>query len=479
MNRVTITLLRFEWVSFTRNIFQIVMLGCTFLLGLYAIYYGQSEIKVQRETIKDVIEIEKTEFHQYQTSFKEELVSVTQKKKLAIASDPAYAWHRHGYHAILHPHDYAALAIGQCDLHPFYYRLTGMSLHYQLFENEIANPVKLYVGNFDLSFVLIYLFPLLIIAFSYDLYSGEKESGVLPLLHIQTISIRKIIITRLVFYFCLITGLALLISFIGLTTSGNIMISENRLAALFWLLGVIVYSAFWFAILFCIVSFKMNSSFTAISAAGVWLLFIIIIPAVFNVWITAQYPTNSTSLAEITRRTSLENEENENEAKEVITEFLAHNPHLKDSDSLIHNNTLAKAYAALTSLKDMHNQEDVDHYNNQIYQRNQWTSDLHWINPAVNMQGVFIHIAKTDLNTFHQFHTSIELFHRNISDFYFQKLFWDKPIQPEDYSRLPSFTIQRDEVKWSTLILLGMAKVSIAMILFFVIGFITMKKKRI
>ncbi|WP_103071809.1 DUF3526 domain-containing protein [Aquimarina sediminis] len=479
MNRVTITLLRYEWISFTRNTFQIVMLGCTFLLGLYSIYYGQSEIKVQRETINDVMKIEKEEFHQYQTSFKEELASVTQKKKLDIASDPAYAWHRHGYHAILHPHDYAALAIGQCDLHPYYYRLTGMSLHYQLFENEIANPVKLYVGNFDLSFVFIYLFPLLIIAFSYGLYAIEKENGVLPLLHIQTVSIRKIVVVRLAFYFFLITGLALLISFIGLITSGNMFTSENGLAALFWLLSVIIYCAFWFAVLFCIISFKMNSSFTAITAAGVWLLFLIVIPAILNVWVSTKYPLDSISLAEITRRTSLENEDDDNEAKEVIHEFLEHKPNLRGSDSLLHNNTLAKAYAALTSLKDIHHKKDVDAYNNQVYQRNQKIADLHWINPAVNMQGIFIHIAKTDLNTFHQFHTSIESFHSKISDFYFQKLFWDKQIREEDYSQLPSFTIKKDEVKWSTLIMLGIMKVAITMILFLWIGYAKMKNKGI
>ncbi|WP_062059458.1 DUF3526 domain-containing protein [Aquimarina longa] len=478
MSSVTRTLIHYEWISFIRNRFQIIMLGCIFLLGIYAIYYGQSEIRVQRETIKDVLEIEKEEFHQYQASFKEELASVGEKRKLEIASDPSYAWHRHGYHAILHPHDYAALAIGQCDLHPYYYRLTGMSLHYQLFENEIANPVKLYVGNFDLSFVLIYLFPLLIIAFTYGLYSGEKEKGVLPLLHIQTVSLRKIIGVRLAFYFCLITGIAVLISSIGLVTSGSIMTSENYLAALFWILGVILYNAFWFAIVFSIVSFKMNSSSTAICAAGIWLLFLTIIPALLNVWITASYPIDSTPLAEITRRTSLENEEDENEAKVVIQEFLEHNPHLRGSDSLIKNNTLAKAYAALTSLKDLHHKKDVLQYTNQVHQRNQKAASLHWINPAVNMQEIFIQIAKTDLNTYHQFHSAIESFHHTISDFYFQKLFWDQSIEPEDYSKLPSFTMKTDEVQWQNLIVSGMTKVGVVTLLFFILGFITIEKRK-
>jgi ABC-2 type transport system permease protein len=47
--------------------------------------------------------------------------------------------------------------------------------YYQLFENELPNPVNLLAGNFDLAFVLIYLFPLLLIVFCYGLFSAERE----------------------------------------------------------------------------------------------------------------------------------------------------------------------------------------------------------------------------------------------------------------------------------------------------------------
>lgn len=175
MNKITQTLIRYEWKAFIRNKFQLLMLAVTFVFGLYAIYYGQSEINAQRQTIEAVTTLEQEEFSQYKASFTEEMKSLEQEQTHDIASRPAYAWYRHGYHAILPPHDYAPLAIGQRDLFRYYYRLTGMSLHYQLFENELANPVNLMAGNFDLSFVLIYLFPLLIIAFCYGLFSAEKE----------------------------------------------------------------------------------------------------------------------------------------------------------------------------------------------------------------------------------------------------------------------------------------------------------------
>ncbi|SNY95428.1 DUF3526 domain-containing protein [Flagellimonas pacifica] len=475
MDKVTKTIIRYEWASFVRNKFQLLLLAIIFLFGMYAIYYGTSVVEEQQKTIADVQIIEEDEFHQYQVSFDEELNSVDAKRKRDIASDPSYAWFRHGYHAVLPPHKYAALAIGQRDLHPYYHRLTGMSLYYQLFENEIANPVKLYVGNFDLSFVLIYLLPLLIIAFTFGLYSIEKESGVLALLRIQSISIRKIIAIRLLFYFMLITGFALLISLIGLLVSGNMFADENLLAALLWLVGVILYSAFWFGLMFLIISFFKSSAFNAICAAGCWLLFLLVIPAILNVWMTTKFPVDTIHLAELTRRTGLENENDEKERAEVLSEFLKYNPQYKGSDSLFHNNEYAKVYAAFTTLKDSHSKKDVDAYSQLISKRNQWVNQFLWINPAVNMQDAFALISKTDLNTFLNYQFALTTFHKKITSFYFEKLFWDKPITQEDYSKRPIFKMKENDQRWN-MVLYSFLKIVIITFLFGIMGFKKMKK---
>ena len=474
MDKVTKTIIRYEWRSFVRNKFQLLLLAIIFLFGMYAVYYGTSVVNEQLKTIADVQEIEENEFHQYQVSFDEELNSVNTRRK-DIASNPSYAWFRHGYHAVLPPHKYAALALGQRDLHPYYHRLTGMSLYYQLFENEIANPVKLYVGNFDLSFVIIYLFPLLIIAFTFGLYSIEKESGVLALLKIQSVSIRKIIITRLLFYFVLITGLALFISLIGLFVSGNIFADENLLPAMGWGVGVILYCAFWFSLMFLIIGFFKSSAFNAICAAGFWLLFLLVIPAILNVWIITKFPIDTTHLAELTRRTGLENENDEKERAEVFFEFLELNPQYRASDSLYHNNKDAKVYAAFTVLKDNHSKKDVDTYSLQIEKRNQWVNQFLWINPAVNMQDTFAMISKTDLNTFLNYQSALSTFHKKITTFYFDRLFWDKPITQDDYSKRPVFKMKANDKRWNV-VFYSFFKISLISLLFGLIGFIKMKK---
>ena len=477
MDNITKSLVRYEWKAFVRNKFQVFLIAITFLFSVYAIYYGRSEIETQRRTIRAVTELESSEFSAYKASFKEELGSLEQEQTHDIASDPAYAWYRHGYHAILLPHDYAALAIGQRDLFRFYYRLTGMSLHYQLFENELANPVNLMAGNFDLSFVLVYLFPLLIIAFCYGLFSTEEESGRLSLLRLQSVSIRRITLIRLAFYFTMITGLALFISLLGLLVSGNVLSAENLMPAILWVIAVLIYCGFWFGLLFLIVSLRRSSSFNAITAAGLWLILLIVIPAVLNVAVTLKYPLNSTSLAGLTRRTGLENENDEEESREVILEFLAHSPQLAGSDSLLHNNLLPKAYAAFTSLKDIHSQGQVDQYNTQVARRNEWTSGFHWLSPAVSMQEILAHIVETDLNTFLHFQDALVNFHGEITSFYFSRLFWDKPILLEDYYQLPVFHMPEIRGRWFT-IGMGLGKMLLMSTVVFMLGFFKMGRRQ-
>lgn len=475
MNRITQTVIKYEWKTFLRNKFQLLMLTIVLVFGCYAVYNGLTEINAQRETIDAITALEQEEFSNYKATFSTDIQSVEQKQLFDVASRPAFAWYRHGYHAILPPHDYSALALGQRDLFSFYYRLTGTSLHYQLFENELANPVNLKAGNFDLSFVVIYLFPLLIIAFCYGLFSAEKENGTLSLLQIQSISIHKLILIRLGFYFVLITGLILVLTFIGLSSSGSPLDEKNQTPALAWIISVLIYCAFWFSLMFFIISFRKSSSFNAITAAGCWLFFLIVIPALLNVIVTIKYPLNSATLAGLTRRTGLENENDEKESYEVIMEFLAHRPELMGSDSLIKNNIMPKAYAAFTTLKDINSQKEVDHYNAQVTKRNEWTSRFHWMSPAVNAQELLTQIAHTDLNTFLHFQKALIGFHRKITDFYFIRLFWDKPILLSDYSQLPEFDVPDVDDRW-TKIWTGIAQSFVLSLFVFLMGFVSMKR---
>lgn len=477
MSKIFKTIWYYEWVTFSRNRTQVILLGTVFLFGVYSIFCGKANMDEQRETITQLTAKENAEFDSYQASFQEELVSTEAKQLHDVASKPNFAWFRHGYHVTSSPTDFSNLAIGQRDLYRYYYRLTGMSLYYQLYQNEIANPFYLLVGNLDLSFILIYIFPLLIIVFCYSIYSGEKDTGVLPLLRVQRASIRKILLVRLLFYFLLITGLALLVSLIGFLVSGNILEGSNAYAALAWCALVIVYCAFWFGLLFFIIAFRNSTSFNAISAIGAWVLLLIIIPAVLNTIVEHKYPLNSTELAGLTRRTGLEDETDAEESKEVISEFLKYRPEYAKDSSLYAQNLMSKAYAAFTFLKDMNSKKLVDEYNKAVTERSQWTSDFSWANPAVTAQQTLSRIAGTDLTNYLAFQTEITRFHQNVQDFYFQPLYTDTTIRQEDYDNRPNFESYLGQTKWYS-IYMEIGKVALLGGIFFFQGLLILKRTK-
>src|SRR5690606_34953699 len=100
--------------------------------------------------------------------------------------------------AILPPTGLAAFAVGQMDLQRNY-TLVDMKNKFNMSDNfEIENPLNLMTGTFDISFVVIFLLPVFIIALTYDMLSGEKESGTLALAMTQPVSLRTFMAGKLI-----------------------------------------------------------------------------------------------------------------------------------------------------------------------------------------------------------------------------------------------------------------------------------------
>jgi ABC-2 type transport system permease protein len=71
--------------------------------------------------------------------------------------------------------------------------VTYQSKIHFIHNNDIENPSHLLSGHFDLAFVIVYLFPLLIFALSYNLLSAEREIGTLRLLMSQPLALRTLV----------------------------------------------------------------------------------------------------------------------------------------------------------------------------------------------------------------------------------------------------------------------------------------------
>jgi len=79
----------------------------------------------------------------------------------------------------------AGLSIGQRDINPSIISVTIRNLEEQKYTTDLMNPMYQLLGNLDFSFVLLYFFPLIIIAFCFNIISEEKEEGTWSLLLTQ------------------------------------------------------------------------------------------------------------------------------------------------------------------------------------------------------------------------------------------------------------------------------------------------------
>jgi hypothetical protein len=76
-------------------------------------------------------------------------------------------------YAMLPPAPLTPLAIGQSDLLPYYFKVSTDARETMLAATEIENPQRLLAGRFDLAFVAVFLYPLLM----RTIPSSRRRSG--------------------------------------------------------------------------------------------------------------------------------------------------------------------------------------------------------------------------------------------------------------------------------------------------------------
>lgn len=122
----------------------------------------------------------------------------------------------------------AGIAIGQSDVNSHIQNVKILNLEGQKYDTDLVNPMRLQVGNLDFSFLIIFLFPLVIIALNFNLLSEEEENGTWKMVSLQGSSPLKYLLTKLSIRFAFV-----LIVFFVLLTSAKIVLSIP-LNANFW-----------------------------------------------------------------------------------------------------------------------------------------------------------------------------------------------------------------------------------------------------
>jgi ABC-2 type transport system permease protein len=418
------TIIKYEWISLLRNQILLGAIGVLFLAGIYAIYYGNAEITKQINTIEIVKKAEIESIEKQKAEFKEPNFDVSWGVKRTLINAPK---------------PLAALTIGQRDVFPYYKKVGYFALYGSIFSSEIANPLKLLTGNFDLAFVFIFLLPLLIIALSYNLLSSEQEHGTLPLILVNEISLKKLIFQKLIFRVLVVFAFVLLLFFIGIIWTKTPLNIET----IAWIVAVCVYVLFWFSLVFFWVAYRQSSSFNALALLGSWLLFVVIIPTFLNLYLESTRPLGSgTNL----QRELRENSENvfKLPRKKVFEYYFTDLPQNKVDTTKV--DASAVFYTAAIYQIDKIAKPLFGAYKNQLTERINLSKSISWLSPATQTQTLMNQLADVDTDSYVRFLENMESYYSKLKGFFDTQKLANKKFEKADFDKIPKPEISEASV---------------------------------
>ena len=373
--------------------------------------------------------------HQFQQKQSQNIVEATIYQKEHIARNAEY--HKDEMGLLLYYIKFSlinktlpinSLAIGQRDVNPSIQSLTIRGLEGQKYDSELNNPSNLLLGNIDFSFVLVYLFPLLIIAFTYNIISEEKESGIWKIVATQSDNIFLYIIK--LFYIRILSLIALvtIITFIAIFL---LNITFDKSLFTFYIISIL-YLLFWFSVCFFIVSLQKNSNFNAVILLTIWLFLIIILPTTINSHIVNKYPVPEALELTLKQRNAY-HEKWDMDKKVTLDKFYAHYPQFK-SYPLPDTEFSWLWYYAMQQMGDDESAIQSRELETKLEQRNQASQFIGLFIPTLHTQIQLNEIAKSDLGNQLLFLKKTKDFHEKLRLYFYPKIFDNADVKKENWS---------------------------------------------
>lgn len=341
---------------------------------------------------------------------------------------------------IKQPANISAISIGQSDVNPLLQAVTIRGLEGQKYDSDFENPSLLMSGNLDLGFVIIYLFPLVLIAMTFNLFSEEKELGTWRILAAQTSSkatfLLKKLVVRILFVFAILIFLIFLASAIL-----QIPMNQN-----FWaiFLQSILYVSFWSALCLWMVSLLKNSSFNALALISIWVVLTILIPAMVNNYVLNRYQVPEALDAMVEQRDGY-HEKWDLEKDATMTGFYEAYPQYKnypvpeDEFSWIW-------YYGMQHMGDLAAKETSTEMTEKVVLRNSVSENVALFVPTMHAQLSFNTLAGTDMVSHLSFLKALTEFHKNLRLGFYTKIFDNNPADSIDWANHEAkfYTIKRD-----------------------------------
>ena len=341
--------------------------------------------------------------------------------------------------AALAPAPLALVATGQSDLLPPAVRVTTGSKDSFLFADEIDNPANLMSGATDLAFVVVFVYPLVVLAMAFNLLAGEREQGTLAMNLASARRPSAALAGKLTARVAAPIAATLLAVAAGVWIfAGWERLATPGFAVL--LVVVLLYGLFWAALAAAVDGLGRSSAFNALTLIGAWVAITMILPAAINSIAGFAHPAPSrTDMVLAARAASIDADRARDAslARYAQEHGDAEKPAGGPQEATLRR--LATQEAAFQRVEAIVAEHDA-----QLARQRDMADRLGYLSPAYLTYQAMADIAGSGETRYRAFLDRIRAFHVDWREFFLSRAKAGASLTAQDYAAMPKFT-QADE----------------------------------
>ncbi|PLK44218.1 DUF3526 domain-containing protein [Emticicia sp. TH156] len=399
--------------NFLRSRGFITGLFILFASGLLSLYIGKHFLERNRQIIEKTAHYQQENIDRYVQNVNKEMGLLLYYVRFGLANPGT---------------PLSGLSVGQRDINPAVISVTIRSLQEQKYNTDLMNPMYQLIGNLDFSFVLIYLFPLVIIAFGFNLISEEKEEGTWSLVLSQTASPAKLLRAKMGIRYAsvlLVLLLLLLVAWFYLSIPPNAAFGA-------FIVSAVLYVSFWFCLVWLVVSFQKNSSQNALMLLISWVLLTIVIPASVNAAIASLYPVPEAFSTVLESRDGYHTQWDKPK-EPTIAKFHRHYPQFSNYTHPPGADYSWLWYYAMQQMGDDESATQVAALKEKLQKRNNAGLAVSWFVPTIHTQLMLNSLSLSDMKNYMNFADKLEQFHERRKLYFYPKIFNNEPVLKQNW----------------------------------------------
>lgn len=436
--------IKYEWLQLMRDKWVVALLVVFLALCLFAVSNGARKVQVRNAEIKANMEVMASadEVH------KSNIDSVEQGLKTVEPwLNPRrlnFIGNRAPRVAVMPPNLLALISTGQSDLFTHSTKPTLYGESYMLSFTELSNPVQLMFGSFDLAFVMLYLLPLLVLVFSYNLVSAEKEQGSLRLTLAQPINPFSWLLNKVILRFIIMMTIVSVSILISLTIA-NIPVFQNVNDLAILLALITLYVLFWFGISMIVNAFGKSSGTNAITIISIWVVLVLLLPAVISQLANSYHPVPSR--INMIHEMRVAKAEAEKEADKILSSYYRDHPELVQRDTTVKNQyEFYLGYFASQDVVKKAINPVLSEYEEKLRAQQKFTESFRYASPSLLLQDAINDLAGTSARHYESYRNQVIAFAEEWRSYFLPRMFNNEWMKKEDFAKLPVFVFEYEKV---------------------------------